>query len=94
MTNNEHNFIDQLLRDQVEEAQIPFKEAYWTDMAAKLDERDKGKKKFFLWRGLSILAVLLTVGISAYLFPKLKNKPTPQTQTIPNKTQTSHSLSS
>ncbi|MBL7773826.1 MAG: outer membrane beta-barrel protein [Chitinophagaceae bacterium] len=71
----ELDFLDELLKDRVEEAQIPFKEEYWTKMEARLDEEDKGKKRGFpYWRGLSVLLVLLATGIGAYVVPKFMTK--------------------
>lgn len=73
MRTNEHNPMDELLRRCVEEAPVPFKDEYWEKMSAALDEEDKGSKKPFLWRGLSILAIVLTLGLGAYVFPKLNS---------------------
>ncbi len=73
MRTNEHNPMDELLRRYVEEAPVPFKDEYWEKMSAALDEEDKGSKKPFLWRGLSILAIVLTLGLGAYILPKLNS---------------------
>lgn len=71
----ELDFLDELLREQVDEAQIPFKEEYWDKMSARLDEEDKGNKRGFpFWRGLSILLLLLATGIGAYVVPKFLTK--------------------
>lgn len=81
MRTNEHNPMDELLRRYVEEAPVPFKDEYWEKMSAVLDEEDKGSKKPFLWRGLSILAIVLTLGLGAYVIPKLNSsKNTHETQ--------------
>nr|MBP6625355.1 hypothetical protein [Chitinophagaceae bacterium] len=97
MTNNEYNPLDEYLQEKVENAPMLFREEHWDKMSGLLDEEDKNKKKPFLWRGLSILAVLLTLGLGAYVFPKLKKAPqqesvTPKTeqadqQTLPSVNQ-------
>ncbi len=91
MTNNEYNPLDEYLQEKVENAPMLFREEYWDKMSGLLDEEDKNKKKPFLWRGLSILAVLLTLGLGAYVFPKLKKAPqqesvTPKTESTDQQT--------
>ena len=72
--NNENNLLDNLLRNNVEEAQFAFKEDYWDKMEALLDEEDKDKKRPFFWRWFTIfLGVVVVVG-ATLLYSKLHSK--------------------
>lgn len=72
--------LDDFLRSSVEEAEFSYKEDYWVQMSAILDDEEKKKKGFPFWRGLSMLLVLLAIGVGVYLFPKLKQKSSSKTE--------------
>jgi len=69
----DNHLLDDFLRGRVEEADVSYKEEYWKKMSGILEEDEKKKKRPFFWRGLSMLAILLAVGIGAYLLPKLNH---------------------
>lgn len=67
--------VDQWLQHQVEESTFIMEEKDWSRMEAMLDEGSEPKRKAFpWWRGLSVLLLLITTGIAAYLIPKLHSK--------------------
>lgn len=71
----EFDFLDDFLKEKVESAHFPMKEEYWNKMSALLDEEDKKKKRGFpFWRGLSILFLLLSTAIGAYVVPRFVTK--------------------
>ena len=72
--NNENNLLDNLLRNNVEEAQFAFKEEYWDKMEALLDDEVKDKKRPFFWRWFPILLGVLVVGGATLLYSKLISK--------------------
>ena len=72
--NNENNLLDNLLRNNVEEAQFAFKEDYWDKMEALLDEEDKDKKRPFFWRWFTIFLGVVVVGGATLLYSKLHSK--------------------
>jgi len=69
------NALDDFLQSKVEEAGFSFQEEYWQKMSTLLDEEEQKKKRpfFWLWRGLSMLAILLTIGAGGYLMNKSNN---------------------
>lgn len=80
--NQENNILDDFLRQQVEGTEFSFKEDYWSKMSEKLDNEDKRKKGFWLWRGLSMLAVLIVVGGGTFLYSKVFHKKSNQSEVV------------
>ena len=69
----DYNQLDSFLQEKVEMTNFSFKEEYWQKMEVLLDDNEKSKKKPFLWRGLSMFFVVIGIGLSAFLYPKLKS---------------------
>ncbi len=69
----DYNQLDSFLQEKVEMTNFSFKEEYWEKMEVLLDDNEKSKKKPFLWRGLSMFFVVIGLGLSAFLYPKLKS---------------------
>lgn len=63
-------YIDQLFKEAARNEKAPaYNSAYWTEMGALLDARDKRRKKAgFLWVGLTALVIVL--GISTFAIIK------------------------
>ncbi|QLH48003.1 MAG: hypothetical protein HWD58_21845 [Bacteroidota bacterium] len=83
--------LDDFLREQVDEAELPFQEVYWEKMEAMLDRED-GKAGIPWWkRGLPLLLTVFILGTGALLYSKLK-KATPQlaTETVQTPAQGSN----
>lgn len=83
--------LDDFLREQVDEAELPFQEVYWEKMEAMLDRED-GKAGIPWWkRGLPLLLTVFILGTGALLYSKLK-KATPQlaTETVQTQAQGSN----
>lgn len=73
---NEHEQIDQFLRDATADARFDFQESYWERMSAMLDEQDAGKRPVSVWRKWLKWIIPFIVLVAAWVAYSVKTNTT------------------